>query len=219
MAPGHAGWEDDMGIVVRVELTSGRGNRFDPPPGRELLVFNHHSFRQLALAIDLAFGRWDLSHLHAFDVPGRDRRLGFAFEADDGEEDDSRVRPGRILKRGDTFRYEFDYGDSWIHDCTVTAVRVSERDMLGDGSLPLPDLPVVTFGWGSLPDQYGRSGAWSDDETETDDDAYPEDLEDVATLMARATTAHGRHRDEDAIAMLQAWIRDGHPPRIRDLEP
>ena len=208
-----------MGIVIRVELVSGRGTTFTPPPGRDLLVLNHHSFRQLALAIDLAFGRWDLAHLHAFTLPGRVRRLGFAFEADYDEDDDSKVRPGRLLKLDDRFSYEFDYGDGWIHDCHVEAVRVSEREALGDGSLPLPDLPLVTFGWGSLPDQYGRVGGDVDPYSETDEDRYPEGLEDVTTLLARATTTHGRHGpDQDAVAMLQAWIRLGRPPRSSEVD-
>jgi hypothetical protein len=208
-----------VGIVIRVELVSGRGTEFTPSPGRNFLVSNHHTFRQLALAIDLAFGRWDLAHLHAFTLPGQERRLGFAFESDDGEEDDSRVRPGGILKRGDRFGYEFDYGDSWVHECSVEAIRVSEREARGDGSLPLPDLPLVTFGWGSLPDQYGRVGGGIDPYSETDEDRYPEGLEDVATLLARATTRHGRHGpDQDAIAMLRSWIRLGRPPRMSEVD-
>lgn len=53
----------------------------------------------------------------------------------------------------------------------------------------------------------------------TDEGGYPEGLEDVVTLMARATARYGRYGpDTDAIAMLQAWITLGRPPRISEID-
>lgn len=45
----------------------GVGFRCDPPPGRIFIVGPSHSFAAYAEAIDVAFARWDLLHLHSFE--------------------------------------------------------------------------------------------------------------------------------------------------------
>jgi hypothetical protein len=54
-------------LQIRVDLLEGRGEQCDPSPGRIFLVGPTHGFDRFATAIDAAFGRWDISHLHAFD--------------------------------------------------------------------------------------------------------------------------------------------------------
>ena len=136
--------------VVRVELLSGLGEEFDPPPGRDFLVSPQHSFRQFADAINQAFARWDLGHLYAFRFADG-LWIGTPFE-------DSDVRPASRTKiagrtEGEVFDYEFDFGDSWEHQCTVLEAGVDPADVYG----VRPKGPVVTWGWGAIPDQYGRS--------------------------------------------------------------
>jgi len=63
-------------LQIRVELEGGGGVVCDPRPGRVLIVGPGHSFEQLAEAIDVAFARWDLSHLHEFELPDG-RRIGY----------------------------------------------------------------------------------------------------------------------------------------------
>ena len=53
-------------LAIRVELIGGRGEDFWPRPGRVFAAAHGHSFAHLATAIDSAFSRWDLSHLHEF---------------------------------------------------------------------------------------------------------------------------------------------------------
>ena len=72
-------------LQIRVELEGGRDIECEPPPGRVFIVGPKHSFAQLAEAIDLAFARWDASHLHLFELPDG-RRVGFADE-DEGDEE------------------------------------------------------------------------------------------------------------------------------------
>ena len=55
-------------LQIRVDLLGGRGVACDPSPGRVFLVRPSHSFEQFAEAIDAAFARWDLSHLHTFEL-------------------------------------------------------------------------------------------------------------------------------------------------------
>jgi Plasmid pRiA4b ORF-3-like protein len=138
---------------VRVELLHGRGIELEPPPGRIMLVGPRHTFAELAEAIDAAFARWDLSHLHLFEL-GDGRFLG--APDDDGfgppTVDDASLRVPDTVREGETFTYVFDLGDDWTHRCTVEARGVDPIDAYGI----VPELPVPIWGWGSIPDQYGR---------------------------------------------------------------
>lgn len=136
--------------LIRVELVSGRGEVFQPPPGRDFLVSPQHTFRQLAEAINAAFGRWDLGHLYVFRLSD-DSRVGTAFE-DSSEREASRTKIAKRLE-GEVFDYEFDFGDSWEHRCSVLEIGVVREDAYGVRSKG----PVAVWGWGMIPDQYGRT--------------------------------------------------------------
>jgi hypothetical protein len=56
--------------------------------------------------------------------------------------------------------YVLDLGDSWTHVCTVGPDKIDPREELGE----VPFHPVPIFGWGEIPDQYGRR--WEDDDGE-----------------------------------------------------
>jgi len=130
-----------------------------PSPGRIFLVGPSHTFLGLADAINAAFARWDLSHLHEFEW-GDGRRIGFVDPEpfDEGViEDQAAVKVAGVVEPGDEFRFVFDFGDRWEHRCRVLAEKVDPRDEWGAGSLPRQ--PVPTWGWGSIPDQYGRESA------------------------------------------------------------
>ena len=55
----------------------------------------------------------------------------------------------------------FDFGDDWTHICTVAEAMIDPLDELGH----IPAAPVPIFGWGQIPDQYGRR--WEDDDGES----------------------------------------------------
>jgi hypothetical protein len=50
-------------LSIRVGSASGHGADLWPRPGRVFAGARSRSFAQLATAIDLAFGRWDLARL------------------------------------------------------------------------------------------------------------------------------------------------------------
>jgi hypothetical protein len=139
-------------LSIRVELVEGRGEHFWPRPGRLLAASQAHSFAQLAIAIDSAFARWDISHLHEFQLSDGTRigRPDPDFD-EDGVVDDRRQRLSRI-ETAQQFIYLFDFGDDWTHLCTVANTRVNPLDVLG----LVPERPLPYFGWGNIPDQYGR---------------------------------------------------------------
>lgn len=136
-------------MIIRVELLSGVGRDFDPPPGRDFLVSSQHTFRAFASAINSAFARWELSHLHAFRIGNR--TVGTKAEDLDCE-DDQRTKIGEHAAGGE-FVFEFDFGDSWEHRCSVIAEGIEPEESYGGQ----PSQPVPIFGWGEIPDQHGRN--------------------------------------------------------------
>ncbi len=151
-------------MILRVVLLAQGGEELASPPGRDLLVRDTHTFGDLAAAIDRAFARWDLSHLHEFRlVDGR--RIGMidpaGFEDDAAGLDERKIPLQQAgLRPGDTFEYVFDFGDSWEHRCTV--LRRDVDPAKESGASPSEIVPV--FGWGTIPDQYGRTTIDQDDE-------------------------------------------------------
>jgi len=129
-------------------------------PGRIFIVGPSHTFLGLADAINVAFARWDLSHLHEFELADG-RRIGFVdpdpFDDDEPIEDQAAVKVAQTVGPGDEFRFVFDFGDRWEHRCRVMAEKVDPREEWGPG--PSPRQPVATWGWGVIPDQYGRRSA------------------------------------------------------------
>src|ERR1700736_5594490 len=57
-------------IRMRVVLVSGMGVDIAKPPGRVFLVSPTHTLADLATAINMAFARWDISHLRLFRFGG-----------------------------------------------------------------------------------------------------------------------------------------------------
>jgi len=155
-------------LSIRVELVEGRGERFWPRPGRIFAAARTHTFAQLADAIDDAFARWDRAHLHEFELADG-TRLTTPYGDDDEfgpSVDDRRTRLSR-LGPDEQFVYVFDFGDAWTHLCTVGPERVDPIEALGI----VPPAPLSFWGWGAIPDQYGRR--WDEDDGESPLPANP----------------------------------------------
>jgi hypothetical protein len=152
----------DQWISIQVELVEGRGERYWPRAGRIFAAATVHSFAQLATAIDVAFARWDRSHLHEFQLDDG-TRIGIVddeSDIDDSVVDEQNLKLAR-LKPGEQFVYVFDLGDDWAHMCTVGESPIDPVETVGLA----PETPLPYFGWGAIPDQYGR--AWSADDGDT----------------------------------------------------
>ena len=156
-------------LSVRVDLVGGGAERCWPRPGRVFVAARRHTFFDLADAIDVAFARWDRAHLREFELADRTRLTRPDPDWDDpGATVDYRRAKLSRLQPGEQFVYVFDLGDDWAHLCTVAPDRVDPEEVLGF----VPGTPVPYFGWGALPDQYGRR--WEDDDGE---DPVPPDPE------------------------------------------
>jgi hypothetical protein len=158
-------------LGIRVDLLGGRGETLQPPPGRTFAVPPNCTFSDFGRAIDLAFARWDLSHLRQFTLEDG------TLVVDEEMADELRASPfgghaiprtlsldakvGRSLKVGSRFEYVFDLGDDWTHACMVED-QVDPLEALG----VIPDRPMAYWGWGTIPDQYGRR--WDSDDGESE---------------------------------------------------
>lgn len=151
-------------LRIRVDLLGGSGIVCDPSPGRIFLVGPPHSFEQFAEAIDAAFARWDLSHLHNFEL-GDGRLIGYpddSYAPDLVWLDHAKFKVAKEVKLGEEFEYVFDLGDNWRHRCTVEPSKGDPLEEYGE----VPEQPVAIWGWGSIPDQYGRLAFDPDDEVD-----------------------------------------------------
>ncbi|OBG83450.1 hypothetical protein A5699_04100 [Mycobacterium sp. E802] len=154
-------------LSVTVELLGGRGGDLWPWPGRVFAVGPSHTFADLADAINDAFARWDRAHLSLFTLAdGRvvtDAETGAeivgSFSGPIAEAVDIEVaKVARIVGAGAEFQFTFDLGDDWVHRCVVGAEKVDPLHVLG----VTPRKPLPYWGWGNIPDQYGRR--WADDD-------------------------------------------------------
>lgn len=110
--------------------------------------------RRVRIAELAAFARWDLSHLHTFELSDG-RQIGYpddSFAPELEWLDHAKLKVAKELKAGEVFEYVFDLGDNWQHRCVVGPEKADPIEEYGI----VPQQPVVVWGWGSIPDQYGR---------------------------------------------------------------
>ena len=90
---------------------------------RRLLVRSDSTVAQLHEVLQVAFG-WDDEHLNRFEIRGRE----YAVYRDGGGMigiDATGVRLRDLkLRRLERFVYEYDFGDSWIHDLRLEATSL-----------------------------------------------------------------------------------------------
>ncbi|WP_039804353.1 IS1096 element passenger TnpR family protein [Nocardia araoensis] len=176
-------------LSIRVDLVSGGGIDVWPRPGRIFAASRRHTFAQLAAAIDDGFARWDRSHLHEFELGDGDRVGEPDPEEgwDEGVLDDRVIRLDRLVE-GQQFVYVFDLGDCWTHLCTVTADTLDPVEAVGIE----PEQPTPYWGWGTIPDQYGRRWDGDDGGSPMPPDPGLADLPALQPLWGGATR-HDRH--------------------------
>jgi hypothetical protein len=173
-------------LAITVELVDGMHvDKLWPRPGRVMLAARSTTFERFAAAIDDAFARWDRSHLHEFTLA--DGTTISPTRWWDGEESEGMLDGAKVnlsrLKPGERFAYVFDLGDDWQHLCTVADKRVDPLEVYG----AVPDRPVPYWGWGDIPDQYGRR--WNGDDGESPPPPAPNGLADLPPILPGWGTA------------------------------
>ncbi|MDB4433447.1 plasmid pRiA4b ORF-3 family protein [bacterium] len=108
---------------VKVTLVGAK-----PPIWRRLLVKDDTDLHRLHLVIQDAMG-WENSHLYQFEIDETRYTEFFddGFVASD-EAPASSVRLGDLaLEEGDSFLYNYDFGDDWYHECEIEKIATVER--------------------------------------------------------------------------------------------
>jgi hypothetical protein len=122
-----------------------------PPIWRRLLVRSDITLGDLHSILQAAFGWWDY-HLHQFIINGTYYGEPHPDYLDyGGMQDELEVTLGQIAPRqGCKFRYEYDFGDSWLHQVLVEKVLPAEPDQ---------DYPVCVAGRRARPPE-DVGGIW-----------------------------------------------------------
>ena len=79
--------------------------------------------------------------------------------------------------RGGSYSSTFDLGDKWQHLCTVAPQRADPLETLGI----IPVGPLARWGWGDIPDQYGRR--WDGDDGSSPMPKAPNGLADLPPIL------------------------------------
>jgi len=97
-----------------------------PPIWRRVLVPELLTLANLHVVIQIVMG-WTNSHLHDFEVGG-ERFAEFEEDIRDGARDSTTVtlRDLGLNREGQTFTYNYDFGDDWLHQVTVESSHPAE---------------------------------------------------------------------------------------------
>lgn len=99
----------------------------DPPVWRRIEVPVDIKLGRLHRVLQTAMG-WSDSHLHAFRVG--DVTYGIpGSEFSDETRNERNVRLDKVAANGDTFIYEYDFGDGWLHDVAIELARVADASI------------------------------------------------------------------------------------------
>ena len=100
----------------------------EPPIWRRIVVSGQVTLFHLHRMLQVVMG-WENYHLHQF-IVGTTSYGEPDPEYDDGMKDDRRVRLQKIAReKGDSFIYEYDFGDGWRHVITVENIVPETQDM------------------------------------------------------------------------------------------
>lgn len=139
-------------ISVGVTLLSRGDCLLQAPPERALVASPRHTFADLALAIDDAFGRWELGRLRCFLLEDGSRVGDVMPGRRPGDVLDYRRIRLQHLEGGARFRYSVDDGECWTHQCLLLGA-VEWDEVVPDhpghpvvyqsiGRAPLPSRPA-----------------------------------------------------------------------------
>ena len=95
-----------------------------PPVLRVLQIRGDASLGKLHDYLQGVMG-WTDSHLHEFKIKGeryRDAEQMYEDSIEPDMYDEKKHTLSKLLKEGDTFEYEYDFGDCWEHDILVEKI-------------------------------------------------------------------------------------------------
>ncbi len=108
---------------IKVTLSGAK-----PPIWRRILVADMTTLSQLHTILQIVMG-WENYHLHMFTI--NEQIYGDPEDDETGElgtKNETRCRLNQLVGReGFKFRYEYDFGDGWLHDLVVEKILPAEK--------------------------------------------------------------------------------------------
>jgi len=105
-------------------------SEIDPPILRILQIKGNANFGKLHNYLQVSMG-WKNCHLHEFKIKGksfRDKQQMYEDEFGPDMYDERKYRLNQFLKEGDSFEYEYDFGDCWEHDILVEKIIAPKEE-------------------------------------------------------------------------------------------
>jgi hypothetical protein len=130
-----------------------RLREIEPAIWRTIEISGASSLEDVHFAIQVAMG-WTNSHLHQFGIDETSYGMVDVDGAEDLElEDEREFQLQDLVERGDTFVYQYDFGDGWEHEVTVKKVATQAK----------PPKPRCIGGARACPpEDCGGSGGYAD---------------------------------------------------------
>jgi len=118
---------NDTALQLKISLVGSK-----PPIWRRVIVPEFLTLADLHRVIQIVMG-WQNSHLHEFEVSG-ERYTEFEEDIQSGAGDSTvfTLRSLRLNREDQTFLYNYDFGDDWLHKIVVESSRPA------DDSVKLP---------------------------------------------------------------------------------
>jgi len=107
------------------------------------------------------------------------------------------AKVAQVLEPGAEFQFMFDLGDEWTHRCVLAEGKIDPVETLG----VRPDTPLPYWGWGAIPDQYGRR--WASDDGESRPPRRPSQPH---PMLLHAWPARGQLPTLDLAALRQSIV-------------
>ena len=142
-------------LVFQIKITLKYSK---PPIWRRVLISSETTLPKLHDIIQAAMG-WDNSHLHAFNIHGEHYSAPSPYDSyhlqEMGMKSTNRKKLNTLVSgEGDKFTYEYDFGDSWLHEIKIEKVLPPD---------PKQTLPVCIKGKRACPPE-DIGGVWGYEE-------------------------------------------------------
>lgn len=111
---------------IKIELKNSK-----PKIWRKILIKSDMFLSDFHMAIQIAMG-WTNSHLHSFEHKGKsyaERVEGDDFWEELDSVDYKNIKISNLLKKEkDKIKYEYDFGDGWVHDIVLEKILPLDND-------------------------------------------------------------------------------------------
>ena len=137
---------------------------------RVIQCSGNHTFDDFHRVIQVAFA-FDDDHLYSFFMDGKrwsDNSIKSPRDGEPPSAGEVRIYQANLREK-QKFLYLFDYGDEWLFQITVTAIRETDT---------IPLRPQIVKSLGESPEQYpdmDDDDEWDDDDDDDDDDEWDDD--------------------------------------------